>query len=55
MDAVKWQAEWQAGMERDERGICACWQVVLIGELAEAQSKLEELRLLAGGSMVVPE
>ena len=39
MQAREWQAEWQAGMERDERGICACRQVVLIGELAELQGK----------------
>jgi len=35
--AKEWQAEWQEGMERDESGICACRQVVLIGNLANAE------------------
>jgi hypothetical protein len=36
--AKDWQKEWQEGMERPEKaGVCACRQVVLIGELATSE------------------
>jgi len=44
MKAEDWQAEWQMGMEKPEKsGVSPCRQVVLIGELAEAQRTIKKI------------